>query len=102
MFHAVKYNDVATVKRLLSRFNYNINFFDKRYKTLLHYAVQYNFVSICKILLEYIDVNTKIYSVTALHHAAIKNNVKCVILLLKAGANPNIFNNKRNNPLMYV
>ncbi|QGM48929.1 ankyrin repeat protein [Magpiepox virus] len=56
LFHAVKYNDVATVKRLLSRFNYNINFFDKRYKTLLHYAVQYNFVSICKILLEYIDI----------------------------------------------
>lgn len=102
----------AEVVRCLLEFGVQVNLFDFRGRSALMIAVQRNKPDICKLLLQRtpalawtncIDVDyVNPSGNSALHLAAVEDNVACARLLLEAGANIRLQNCRGETPITII
>lgn len=99
---AAQYGLTEVGKKLLAR-GENVDFRDTLLRTALHEAVRYRKLAFIRLLLTYgsaIDVFDKV--VTPLHYAIFNRDIEAVLLLLQAGADPNIRSNTGKTSLFYA
>lgn len=100
IYNAIAASELTMLQTLIERTNINTR--DNRGGTALHYATMWRNITIMEWLLtNNADANIQdVFGDTALHLAAdLRDNHRCINLLLEKGANPNIVNNHGNSPL---
>ncbi len=96
--------DCKGMMLLLSRTNRDLlNIRDEHGVTLLHLAARHNCVEAARILVEFIDVNSRdVDGNTPLHDACIYENIEMIKLLLASNADVKMPNNNGIRPLEMI
>lgn len=103
VFNAARNGDTKTLAKLHSLNPDTINATNAQGYSPVILACYYNQVDLLDLLLTYkVRLNDVQNSPTALQAAAYKGFTKCVEMLLKYGANPNIVDANGTSPLIYA
>lgn len=104
MHYAVIGNNSGVIS-LLSKIGVSVNLCDDNFNTPLHFAVLHKaYYSVCELIkIDGIDLNAPgEFDQTPLHKAVIVGNLDIIKLLINAGADPLMVDEKNQSPLDYA